>query len=101
MGDEAKHLDFLNEIVHALVNVSESVDLSAGQMGGSRHQVLVLRPKGKLISEGRRIDVGPESRMLGHILHTFSVVKDHVMEVFEAPDIVLFGNDSFHFFSFR
>jgi ADP-heptose:LPS heptosyltransferase len=61
----------------------------------------VFRPKGKFVSEGRGIDVRPKGRMLGDILHTLPVVIDHMAKVFETPDIVLFGNDSFHFFSFR
>jgi hypothetical protein len=100
MGDEAEHLDFLNEIVHALMNVSESVDLPAGQMGSGCHQVLMFRPKGKFISEGCRIDMRPKSGMLRDILHTLPVVIDHVTEVFEALDVIFLGNDSFHFFSF-
>jgi hypothetical protein len=100
MGDEAEHLDFLNEIVHALVNVRESVDFPAGQMRSGCHQVLVFRPEGKLISEGRRIDMRPKGRMLGDILHTLPVVIDYAMKVFEALDVIFLGNDSFHFFSF-
>ena len=100
MGDEPEHLDFLNEIIHVLMNVSEPVDLPAGQMGSGCHQILVFGPKGKFISEGCGIDVRPKSRMLGDILHTLPVVIDRVMKVFETLDIVLFGNDSFHFFSF-
>ncbi len=58
----------------------------------------MLRPKGKFVSEGRRIDVGPKRRMLGDILHMFPVVIDHVMQVFEASDIIFFDNNPFHLF---
>jgi len=96
VGDEAKHLDFLNEIVDALVDVSKPVDLSAGQMGSGRHQILVLRPKGEFVSKGGGIDMGLKSRMLGDVFHTFPVVIDYVMKVLEALDVIFLGNDSFH-----
>jgi hypothetical protein len=99
VGNEAEHLDFFNKIVHALMNVSESVDFSAGKMRSGRHQILVFRPKGKLVSEGRRIDVRPKSRMLGNILHALPIIIDRVMKFFEALNVILFGNDPFHFFS--
>jgi hypothetical protein len=98
MGDEAKHLDFFNEIVHALMNVSEAVNLSAGQMGSGCHQILMLGPNSKFISESCRIDMRPKSKMLGDVLHTLPVVIDHVMQVFETLKVIFLGNDSFHFF---
>ena len=101
MGNETEHLDFLNKVVHTLMNVSESVDLPTGKMGSGRHQVLMFGPKGKIIGEGGRIDVGPKGRMLGDILHALPVIIDYVMKLFEALDVILFGNDSFHFFSSR
>jgi hypothetical protein len=99
VGNETEHLNFLNEVVHTLMNVSESVDLPAGKMGSGRHQVFMLGPKGKIVGEGGRIDVGPKGRMLGDILHALPVIIDRVTEFFEALDVILFGNDPFHFFS--
>ncbi len=52
VSDEAQHLDFLDQIIHALMNMGESADLSSGQMGGSCHQVFVFRPQGQFISKG-------------------------------------------------
>jgi hypothetical protein len=60
----------------------------------------MFRPKGKLVSEGCRVDVWPKCRMVSDILHSLPVIIDHVMKVFEAPDVIFLGNDSFHFFSF-
>jgi hypothetical protein len=39
-----------------------------------------------------------ETRMFSNILHTFSIVVDNVMEVFETLDVILFSDDSFHWF---
>ncbi len=44
VSDETEHLDFFDQIIHILVDVSESVNLSPSQMRGDRHQAFVLRP---------------------------------------------------------
>src|SRR4030042_230693 len=97
MSDETEHLDLFDQIIHALVNVGESVDLPAGEMGGGRHQVLIFGTKGELIGEGGRVDVGTNPRMLGNILHALPVVIDGVMKIFQTPDVIRIGYDSFHF----
>jgi hypothetical protein len=60
----------------------------------------MFRPKGEFIGEGCRIDVRPKSRMLGDIFHTLPVIIDRMMEVFKTLDVIFFGNNSFHFFTF-
>ena len=97
MSNETEHLDLFDQIIHTLVNVSESVDLPAGEMGGGRHQVLIFGTKGEFIGEGGRVDVGTNPRMLGNILHTFPIVIDGMMKIFQTLDVILFGHDSFHF----
>jgi hypothetical protein len=97
MSDETEHLDFLNKIIHTLVDVGESVDLPTGEMGCGRHQVLIFGTKGELIGEGGRIDVGTNPRMLGNILHAFPIVIDGVMKIFQTLDVIRLGYDSFHF----
>jgi hypothetical protein len=37
--------------------------------------------------------------MHGNILHALPIVIDSMMEIFEALDVILFGDNSFHFFS--
>jgi hypothetical protein len=101
MSDETEHLDFLNQIIHTLVDVGESVDLPAGEMGGGRHQVLIFGTKGELIGEGGRVDVGTNPRMLGNILHALPVIIDGVMKIFQTLDVIGFGYDSFHFVLLR
>jgi hypothetical protein len=101
MSDETEHLDFFNQIIHTLMDVGESVDLPAGEMGGGRHQVLIFGTKGELIGEGGRVDVGTNSRMLGNILHALPVIIDGVMKIFQTLDVIGFGYDSFHFVLLR
>jgi hypothetical protein len=96
VGDETEHLDLFNEIIHTLMNVSESVDLLTGEMGSGCHQIFMLRTKGKLVSEGCSIDVRSKSRMLGYILHTLPIIIDNVMEIFETLNVIFFGYDSVH-----
>ncbi len=98
MADQTEHLHLLDQIIHALMNVREPVDFPSGEMGCGRHQVLMLGTKGEFIGEGRGVDVRTKTRMLSNILHTFPIVIDNVMEVFKTLDVILFGDDSFHFF---
>jgi hypothetical protein len=58
----------------------------------------MFRPKGEFIGKGCGIDMGPKSGMLRDILHTLPVVIDYLMKVFEALDVILFGNNPFHLF---
>jgi hypothetical protein len=99
MANEAEHLDLLDQVIHTLMNVSESVDLPAGEMRRGCHQVFMFGPEGKFIGEGGSIDVGPKTRMHGNILHALPIVINSVMKIFKALDVILFGDNSFHLFS--
>ncbi len=46
MGDEAEHLDLFNQVIHGLVDMSETVDLLSRQMARRRHQVFIFRHGG-------------------------------------------------------
>jgi len=96
MGNEAKHLDLLNQVINVLMNVSESVDLPAGQVRGGRHQVLVLRAKSEFVSEGCGIDVGTEGRMLSYVINTLPVIVHDMMKILKALKVIFFGYNSFH-----
>jgi hypothetical protein len=91
MSDETKHLNFFDQIVHALMDVGESVDLPASEMGGGCHQILIFGAKGKFIGEDCRINVRPKARMSGDILNAFPVIIDDMMKVFKALDVIFFG----------
>jgi hypothetical protein len=40
--------------------------------------------------------MGPEGRVLGHILHALPVIIDRVMEFFEALNIIFFCHNRSH-----
>jgi hypothetical protein len=80
------------------VDVSESVDLPAGEMGGGGHQILMFGAKSELIGESSGVDVRTKTGMLCNILNPFPVIIDDMMKVFETLDVIFFGHDSFHFF---
>jgi hypothetical protein len=98
VADQTEHLNLLDQIVHTLVDVSESVDLPAGEMGGGGHQILMFRTKGKLIGESSGVDVRTKTGMLCNILNPFPVIVDDMMKVFKALDVIRFSYDSFHLF---
>jgi hypothetical protein len=56
----------------------------------------MLWAESELIGKGRRIDMGPEGRMLGHILYALPVIIDGVMEFFEALNIIFFCHNRSH-----
>jgi hypothetical protein len=98
VSNETKHLDLFDQVIHALVDMSESVDLLSSEMGSGSHQILILWSEGQLIGEGGGIDVGPKPGVFGDILHPLPVVVDNVLEVFQALDIILFSDDTVHGF---
>jgi hypothetical protein len=99
VADQPEHLNFFDQIIHTLVDMSESVDLPAGEMRGGCHQVLMFRTKGELIGESRGVDVRTKTGMLCNILYTFPIVVDDMVKVFKALDIIFFGDNCFIVFS--
>jgi hypothetical protein len=98
VADQSEHLNFFDQIVHALMDVGESVYLPAGEMGGGCHQILVFGAKGELIGESSGVDVRTKTGMLCNILNPFPVIVDDMMKIFETLDVIRFSYDSFHFF---
>ncbi len=97
MANETEHLDLFDQVIHTLMNVGESIDFSAGQVRGGCHQIFIFGPESKFIGESSRIDVRPKTGMLGDVLHPLPVIIDNMMKIFKALDVILFGNNSFHF----
>ncbi len=93
VGDQTEHLDLLDQVVPALVDVGEAVDLFPGQVGGRGHEVFMLRLQRQLVGLGRGVDVGNERRVRGHVLHPFPPVIDHVVQLLQTVDVILFGLD--------
>jgi hypothetical protein len=79
------------------MDMSESVDLPAGEVGSGSHQSLVFRTEGELIGEGRGVDVRTKTGMLCHILDPFPIIVHDMVKVFETLEVIFFGHDAFHF----
>src|SRR5512147_2991190 len=103
VGDEPQHLHFFDEVIAVLVNMGETVDLFAGQMGGGGHEVFVLGVLGKFIGLGRRVDVGKKGPVGGNVLHFLSFVVDDRLQFFQTVDVIFFASyhlpDSLSFIS--
>ena len=63
-GEHAQHLDFFDQVFYALMDVGETVDFFACQMGRSCHQVFICRVKGQVIRYGSRIDMAADEGMV-------------------------------------
>jgi hypothetical protein len=52
MSNQTEHLDLFDQIIHTLVNMSESIDLLTGKMRGGCHQILMFGPESEFVGEG-------------------------------------------------
>jgi hypothetical protein len=98
VADQPEHLDFFDQIVHALVDMRESIDLSAGEMRSGCHQILMFRTKGELIGESRRVDVRTKTGMLCNIFYTFPIIVDDMMKILETLKVIFLGDNAVHLF---
>jgi len=58
----------------------------------------MLRTKGEFVGESCRVDVRPEGRVLGRILHAFPIIIDDVMKVLETLKVIFLGDNAVHLF---
>jgi hypothetical protein len=98
VADQPEHLDFFDQIVYALVDMSESVDLPAGEMRNGCHQIFVFRTKGELIGESCRVNMRTKTGMFCDILYTFTVIVNDMMKILETLKVIFLGDNSFHRF---
>jgi hypothetical protein len=96
VANQPEHLNFLDEIIHTLVDMCESVDLPTGEMGSGGHQILVFGTESELIGESCGIDVRTKTGVRCHILDSFPIIVHDMVKVFEALEVIFFRYDTFH-----
>ena len=66
-AEEPPHLALLDQVVGALVDVGEAVDLPAGEVGGCRHELCVFRAMGEIVGQGDRVHRRPDQRVVHNV----------------------------------
>ena len=104
LAEQTLHLDLLDEVIGGLMHVGESVDLLAGDVGSSGHQIFVLRVLCQLVGSGEGVERRADNRVVNRVL---DLLAEHVkvqMQLAKRLNILLFGHHSVwypFFFGFR
>ena len=89
LSEETLHLDLLDQIVSALMDVGEAVDLLPGQMRGCSHQIFILRILRQLVCHGKGIQRRTDDRMINRIFNLLAEHPEVQMELSEGLDILV------------
>ena len=104
LAEQTLHLDLLDQVIGRLMHVGEAVDLLAGDVGGSGHQIFILRILSQLIGSGEGVQRRTDNRVINRVLN---LLAEHVkvqMQLAKRLNILLFGHHSVwypFFFGFR
>ena len=94
LAEQTLHLDLLDEVVGGLMHVGESVDLLAGDVGSSGHQIFVLRVLSQLVGSGEGVERRADNRVVNRVL---DLLAEHIkvqMQLAKRLNILLFGHHS-------
>ena len=104
LTEQTLHLNLLDQVVGGLMHVGEAVDLLAGDVGSSGHQIFILRILSQLVGSGEGIQRRTDHRVINRVLN---LLAEHVkvqMQLAKRLNILLFGHHSVwypFFFGFR
>jgi hypothetical protein len=89
---QALHLDLLDKVVGGLVQMSEAVDLAAGEIRCCGHQVLILWILRERIGHSDAVDAGADDRMIDPVVDLFAEHINAGVELAQRVDIFLCGH---------
>ena len=104
LAEQTLHLDLLDQVIGRLMHVGEAVDLLAGDVGGSGHQIFILRILSQLIGSGKGVQRRTDNRVINRVLDLFAEHVKVQMQLAKRLNILLFGHHSVwypFFFGFR
>ena len=84
--EQPSHLALFNQVVDALVDMGEPVDLLSRQMGPSGHDIFELGPEGQFVSLGHSFHRRTDSGMIDDILYPLA---EHVDNHVQLPQTLL------------
>ena len=96
LAAQTLHLDLLDEVLGALVDVGEAVDAGAGVGGNHGHQVLILGHLGQVVGHTHGVERRTQNRALGGVIVSLTEHIDLHFDLLNAFDI-LFACHQCHF----
>ncbi len=94
LAEHTLHLNLLDEVVGGLMHMGETVDLLAGQVGGSNHQILVLRILSSLVRSGKGVQGRADNRIVYRILDLLTEHPQVEVELAKGLNVLFFGHHS-------
>ena len=96
LAAQALHLNLLDEVLGALVDVGEAVDAGAGIGGNHSHQVLILGHLGQVVGHTDGVERRTQNGALGGVIVSLTEHIDLHFDLLNAFDI-LFACHQCHF----
>jgi len=93
LTQDAQQLDFLDQVLHVLMDMGKTADDLAGQMGDGRGEVFVFRVVRQGVGHRRGPDMRGRRRVAGHILYPLPLVIDLVIQLPQTFQVILGGFD--------
>ena len=72
--------------------MGEAVDLPAGEIGGGRHQILVLRILRQRVGHGHAVDGGPDHGVIHPVVDLFAEHVHAGVQLTQGVDVLLRGH---------
>ena len=88
LAEQSLHLDLLDQVVRTLVQMRETVDGMAGQVGRSGHQVFVLILLCEFIGHRQAVDGGADDRMIHPVVDLLAEHVDSGAELTQGFDVL-------------
>ena len=92
LTEQTLHLNLLDQVVGGLMHVGEAVDLLAGDVGGSSHQILILRVLSQLVGSGEGVQGRTDNRVVNRILYLLAEHIQIEVQLAQGLNVLVFGH---------
>ena len=92
LTEQTLHLNLLDQVVSGLMHVGEAVDLLAGDVGGSSHQILILRVLSQLVGSGEGVQGRTDNRVVNRILYLLAEHIQVEVQLAQGLNVLVFGH---------
>ena len=92
LTEQTLHLNLLDQVVGRLMHVGEAVDLLAGDVGGSSHQILILRVLSQLVGSGEGVQGRTDNRVVNRILYLLAEHIQVEVQLAQGLNVLVFGH---------
>lgn len=92
LTEQTLHLNLLDQVVGGLMHVGKAVDLLAGDVGGSSHQILILRVLSQLVGSGEGVQGRTDNRIVNRILYLLTEHIQVEVQLAQGLNVLVFGH---------